>query len=115
MLALLKRMRNKSAIPITNKLLSRKDREKYGLGITELNPDLYSVAKCIYKSLLIKVKDLDKTEYEELCYFIENLELNEQIIFTYLKSSLWDLNLKADVELDIYWDEANSIMSKIGK
>ncbi len=111
---LIKRFSNKNAFLITERLLERNDREKLNLGVSKLDSDLYSVAKIIYKALLLQLNNLDNTKQQELSYFIDNIESNEQFIVDYLKSTLWSYNKKAEIEIDKFWEKSNSIMSRIG-
>jgi len=113
MLDVFKRISNRSAFFVTRRLLERKDLERIKLGETKIEPSLYTVAKIIYNTLLVNSGDVSKREYDEMSFFIENIETDEQFVVDYLKSIVWNYNTKVDTELDQFWKDYEKMMSAI--
>lgn len=111
MLELVKRLSNKNAVPVTKKLAAPKNAGKYTAGGS---PDPIAIAKGVYMGLVDHISGADKKEMENLLFFIENLEFDEQKVFDYFRSALWNYNRVVDAEIDKFYSEANDIMSRIG-
>ncbi|MDP1725550.1 MAG: hypothetical protein Q8M15_02110 [Bacteroidota bacterium] len=114
MLDLIRRISNRNAIVVTERLLERKDMEKHNLGETKLDSVLYGFAKTVYTSLITESAD-GFEKYQKLRFFLDNIESNEQFIVNYLKSTLWDYNRRVEDEIERTWKEAGDLMNKIGK
>jgi len=112
MLDLLRRISNRNAIPVTQKL-SRIYEKKSSSGFT---PDLIKIAKLIYKEAILDIKSgIDKKRQQDLFFLIDNIEFNEQVIVDYLKSSIWSYGSIIDKEIEGFLQESDDIMSQIGE
>ncbi|BAU55413.1 hypothetical protein [Mucilaginibacter gotjawali] len=111
MFDLLKRMHNKNAVAVTQKLLAKYP-ERFN---SNSSPELFTIAKLIYKNIFLDhERRPDGKEVQEIFFLIDNIEIDEQNVVNYFRSILSSYDDTVDQEIRSFFEEADDIMSQIG-
>ena len=106
MLDLIKRYINKNAFIVSNRIrVVLKEQDMLPEFGNERDRELIFMAtKSIYSGMLMRVSPISKKN-KEIDYLIENVDLNEQGVVDYFKSTVWNYNRLAETEIEQYLEE----------